>query len=89
LSLGFALYTAESFSKQQASSVISSRSAPVQRSNRLLNGDDVCGQLGQDALLDRRVDARHVGRRLDRVVGDDVDVVVEVEEAVCGAEDHA
>lgn len=63
--------------------LIDSRPTPPQGRNGLLQRNHVRRQLGQDALLDGLVDARGAGRGFDGVVGDDVDVVVEVEEGVC------
>lgn len=62
--------------------------AQRKRSLGLVNVDDVDRQLGQNASLDRDVDAL-VRRSLDRVVADDVDVEVEVEKSGSGAKHDA
>lgn len=53
----------------------------------MLEGDDVDGNLGEDAGENAVVGECSVWRCLDDVVRDDIDCVVQVSEAVSGAED--
>lgn len=52
--------------------LIDRRTTPLQRRERLVQRDDVHGDLGQRACEEVVVDGRVVGRGLDRVVRDDV-----------------
>ena len=62
--------------------LVDSWSASTQSSNRLLDCDNVRRQLRNDALQDSSIDTRGVWRWFDSIVADDVDIIIQIEQAI-------